>query len=347
MWERLGLASRVGFAYIGTVVGAGFASGQEILRFFTVFGEVGTWGIWLATVLFTWLGTRMMILGSRLQAHSYEELNHHLFGEKLGRWMTALVGIMLFGVTTTMMAGTGALFEEQLGLSFHLGVILTGVFTYLVMLRGMDGVLSVNAWVVPLLFFFILLVAVYAWQHRDWGWAAKWGSSASSSPLGLLSAVNYVALNLVLAQSVLVPLGAKIQNERLIRWGGWMGGIGLGFLLWACHSAMQMHWAEVSELKIPMAFVISMLGMGMKVFFVGMIWAEIFTTLVGNVYGLAAQVSQWAPFRLPTIMASILVLSYLCSLIGFSTLVRVVYPLFGYGGMVLLLMLIFRPLPKT
>jgi hypothetical protein len=33
-----GLGMKCAFAYVGTVVGAGFASGQEILRFFTVYG---------------------------------------------------------------------------------------------------------------------------------------------------------------------------------------------------------------------------------------------------------------------------------------------------------------------
>lgn len=257
--------------------------------------------------------------------------------------MTALIGIMLFGVTTTMMAGTGALFEEQLGLSSHLGAIFTGMFTFFIILRGMDGILSVNAWVVPLLFFFMGLVTIHGWQIQgervvEWIEPDSWG---------FFSAVNYVSLNLVLAQAVLVPLGATIDDERTIRWGGWIGGLGLGGLLWVCHWVMQLHWLDIAELKIPMAYVISQLGLGIKIFFVGMIWAEILTTLVGNVYGLSVQMSQWTPFRLSTLMALILVLSYLFSLFGFSTLVKVVYPIFGYGGMVSLLFFMFRPLPKT
>jgi len=34
---------KVAATYIGTVVGAGFASGQEMLQFFAVFGLKGFW----------------------------------------------------------------------------------------------------------------------------------------------------------------------------------------------------------------------------------------------------------------------------------------------------------------
>ena len=35
-------------AFIGVVVGAGFASGQEAMQFFVAFGKWGLWGIALA-----------------------------------------------------------------------------------------------------------------------------------------------------------------------------------------------------------------------------------------------------------------------------------------------------------
>ena len=34
----------ISFAFIGTVVGAGFASGQEAMLYFSAFGTQGLWG---------------------------------------------------------------------------------------------------------------------------------------------------------------------------------------------------------------------------------------------------------------------------------------------------------------
>ena len=39
-------------AFIGVIVGAGFASGQEVLQYFTSFGILGTLGAIITTALF-------------------------------------------------------------------------------------------------------------------------------------------------------------------------------------------------------------------------------------------------------------------------------------------------------
>lgn len=41
---------QIGAAFIGVIVGAGFASGQEVLQFFTSFGVMGIVGAFIATV---------------------------------------------------------------------------------------------------------------------------------------------------------------------------------------------------------------------------------------------------------------------------------------------------------
>lgn len=46
----------LGFIYIGTLIGAGFASGQEIMSFFTIYGKGGLLGIIVVSVFFFILG---------------------------------------------------------------------------------------------------------------------------------------------------------------------------------------------------------------------------------------------------------------------------------------------------
>ena len=42
---------RVAFAFVGVVVGAGFATGQEIMQYFVAFGINGVWGAVLSAVI--------------------------------------------------------------------------------------------------------------------------------------------------------------------------------------------------------------------------------------------------------------------------------------------------------
>jgi uncharacterized membrane protein YkvI len=84
----------------------------------------------------------------------------------------------------------------------------------------------------------------------------------------------------------------------------------------------------------------------MKYFFLAVMWGEIFTTLIGNVYGLAANLDQWLPFRTKTVTGLIFALGYLCSLVGFPAFINYVYPFFGYCGMLALLLLAVRRYPS-
>ncbi|SDI71827.1 hypothetical protein [Natribacillus halophilus] len=63
---------RVAGAYVGIIVGAGFASGQEIIQFFTSFGMWGIAGAIVTIILFPLLGYQVIKLGERLQVASHK-----------------------------------------------------------------------------------------------------------------------------------------------------------------------------------------------------------------------------------------------------------------------------------
>lgn len=107
---------QIAFTYIGTIVGAGFATGQEILRFFTRYGHWALLTILFSAALFIWLGTKMMIIARKISADSYEDFNRHLFGAKAGTIISLFTMIILIGVNSIMLAGAGAIFKEHLSL---------------------------------------------------------------------------------------------------------------------------------------------------------------------------------------------------------------------------------------
>src|SRR5690606_3417132 len=100
-------ALQIAAIYMGTIVGAGFATGQEILQFFTRFGNWGTYAIMMATFLFIWLGYKVMLLANQIKAKSYEDLNIALFGNKLGFVISMFMLVVLLGVSAVMLAGAG------------------------------------------------------------------------------------------------------------------------------------------------------------------------------------------------------------------------------------------------
>jgi uncharacterized membrane protein YkvI len=41
----------------------------------------------------------------------------------------------------------------------------------------------------------------------------------------------YAALNFAFVQAVMVPLGSEVEDESVLKWGFFWGGVGLGFML--------------------------------------------------------------------------------------------------------------------
>src|SRR5699024_11321159 len=63
----------VAFAFVGVVVGAGFATGQEIFQFFTSNGRYSVLGVIITGLIITIAGVLVLNTGYRLRSHSHTE----------------------------------------------------------------------------------------------------------------------------------------------------------------------------------------------------------------------------------------------------------------------------------
>jgi uncharacterized membrane protein YkvI len=335
---------QVASTYIGTIVGAGFASGQEILQFFTRYGRVGTLTIALTLALFSWLGMKIMLLSHKVNAVSYEDLNRWLFGNRLGNGVSLLTLVMLFGVATVMLAGAGSLFAEQLKWPYQAGLLVTLLLAGLVVARGMDGIMTVNSIVVPIMLTVILIIVMYTVGAPGSG---NWLRLTTDAPQAAVwsAPLLYAAYNLSLAQAVLVPLAGSIRDRDVLVWGGIIGGIGIGALLFAGHFVLSAHMPGVQQFEIPMGHIVEKLSGIIRLLFLFAIFGEIFTTFVANVYGLTLQVCQRTGLPRNVAALSVLVPSYLVSQFGFGKLVSTLYPLFGMVSLAWIAKMMWRRRP--
>jgi uncharacterized membrane protein YkvI len=334
-------AFQISCTYIGTMVGAGFASGQEILQFFTRFGGTAVWTIGLASALFVWIGTKQMLLAHRTGSATYEDLNRLLFGERFGRYVTFLMTAVLFGTVGVMLAGAGSIFSEHLHLPYQLGLIATAGLAYGLLRSGMRGILAINTITVPMMLIFIGITVWVGLQSPN---AGNWLTIPNRiDPLKVwIAPFLYVAMNMCLAQAILVPIGHSVRDSRTIRLAGIMGGLGIGLLLIAAHFALSAQMPGIGRYEIPMAILIHRLGPVVHSLFLIVIYSEIFTTLIADAFGLTHQLGRRLPALEPIMLPAILAIGYAVSLIGFSNLVSTLYPLFGMMSIGWLVMLMLR-----
>lgn len=328
--------------YIGAVIGAGFASGQEIMQFFIIYGSRGLWGIVLATALFSYLGAVVMLLAAQLRSSSYNDIYRKIMGNIPGRLMDCLSLIMLPGGLVVMLAGGGAVFSEHLGLPGLWGTLLVAAVTMFVISRGLQGVVSVNSILVPLKVIVILLICIISLIYTgrlayDWpageifsGYRGGWAWSA----------LLYVSYNMVVPVAVLSSLGKTINPEAGVL-GGLLGGLALGAVAGVVVVTGICFYPAITRYEVPLLYMAGSLGTVVKTGLGALIWLAILTTAIADTHGFASRFAPSHTRKYRIIGIGTVLLAVPVSGFKFSMLVKVLYPLFGYAGLILLFALLF------
>lgn len=324
---------QVAATYVGAVMGAGFASGQEIQQFFARFGYQGLIGVVLSSILFSLLGWGMLDLQNRWKITSYNDFFNRLLGEKLGRWADMLVSILLFVGMIAMISGSGALFHEYFGFTKWVGIFLTGFIIVLALWYRGEGVLWINSVLIPLKFIFCLGIAtasIFFATSRDSGPVILITSPIVSN--WVISAILYVSFNVTLAMVVFASLGREVQKAGA-RLGAVLGGIALGVFAFSIGTSL-LHFPDILGLEIPMVGIAGKLGDWPAFFYVVVLWLAMITAAVGNGFSLISRVVETE--RVSYGKATIILLFMLMPIAGikFSRIVQLIYPMFGYLGFV-------------
>ncbi len=336
---------KVAAAYIGTIVGAGFASGQEVMQFFTFFGPSGILALITAAILFVFFGIIILELGRRLKARSHQEVIRYAGGRWVGSAVDAVITFFLFGALTAMAAGSGAIFAQQFGLPYVAGSLVMVAATVFTVLLGIQGVITAISLVVPFLLVAVLGISIASLASGpvSLSSAARWAGAASPPvPFWPLSAVVYVSYNLVLGVAVLAPMGRLAGNDPdVLRKGALYGGVGLGIGALAINLALLSNPPALSGYEIPMVQIAAGFSPLAQAAYSVVLLAEVYTTAVGSLFGFAARVLNPESPAFRWLVAGSGAAALAAAQLGFSTLVRVLYSAVGYAGLLMLAGLVY------
>lgn len=330
--------------YAGSIIGAGFASGQEILQFFIIHGRRGVLGVILATTLFAYFGALIMHLAVRYQMHNYRQILVLTLGPRVSRIFDLLSLLMLAGGLLVMLSGAGAVASEYLGLSGRTGSITTAFLAAAVLWRGTRGVAETNMLLVPVkagIIIMVCLTAIYLQRENITPAVSSTGLSYSGN--WLFAAILYVSYNLVVPVSVLTSMGREVERLSAVL-GGICGGLVLGLIILLVTITGLLYYPDIAAYQIPLLYIAGQTGRLWTNVLGVLIWLAIFTTAIADAHGFAARLG--APGTARYRLAGLLLLLAALPLAGlpFAQLVKYLYPLFGYLGLFLLAGLFLLPL---
>ncbi|MFD1040380.1 hypothetical protein ACFQ3N_18550 [Virgibacillus byunsanensis] len=336
----------IGSAFMGVIVGAGFASGQEVLQYFTSFGLMGVIGAIVATALFAYAGMMLVWLGSRMKTTSHKEVIYKLSGNILGLIIDYILIFTLFGVGVVMIAGAGSNLNLQFDLSFTTGSILMTILVLLVGMLRVDKVVNIIGSITPFLILFVLIISVYSFLTAD-GSLTDLDSIAreqqTTLPNWFISGINYVSFNIAVGASMALVMGGAVADRKTAALGGLAGGFGIGILIILSNLAIFSKVEQVGGSEMPMLAIVNNISPVMGTIMSIVIFTMIFNTALSMFFSFTARFAEVGTSKFKIFYTITLLVGFAVSFVGFTELVAYFYPLIGYLGLVLIAVLITAP----
>lgn len=334
---------KIGSAFIGIIVGAGFASGQEILQYFTSFGIPGIFAAILATALFAYMGMSLTRIGSRLQTTSHKDALYTIGGRAGGIIMDIIIILTLFGVGVVMIAGAGSIFSQQFGLPAVYGNTVMALLVMGTIMLNIQRVIGIIGSITPFLVLTVIGLAVYSLVTMDSTFAeldpiAKSADSALSN--WFYSAVNYVSFNIAVGASMAIVMGGAEKDEKIAARGGLIGGLGLGILIILNHLAIFSAVDRVGESEMPILQIANNITPILGFFVSLILFAMIYNTAVSMLFSFTARFAELNTVRFRITVVAVVGLAYSLSFRGFTDLVSEFYPVIGLLGLFLVITLV-------
>lgn len=329
----------VAFAYVGVIIGAGLASGQDLLQYFLSFGSIGFVGIVGVGLLNVLFGGIALQLGSYYRSDNHDEVFERIAHPALRRVIDVVLVFSGFAMGFVMLAGAGANLEQQFGMPAWAGSALCAVLVVLTAFLDFDRIMKVIGVFTPMIVLAITVLTVYALARPHPG-LAELDAIASRVPPALpnlwLSTINYFALCVVGGIAMAFVLGGSVLRIGEARRAGRVGGIIIALVVGADALALYLNLDRVWDVNVPALEIARSIHPAFAFAYTLIIFALIYNTVFSLFYSTARRFSGGSTTRMRLVLVGVVALGYAASFMGFKKLVGAMYPIIGYLGIALL-----------
>ena len=333
----------IALAYVGVMIGAGVSSGQDLLQYFVSFGVWGLIGVIVLGVLHVGFGRLMIALGSydRSDDHSVvlAEISHPVIYRILD--IALIITCFIFGFVMT--AGAGANLNQQFGMPFWVGAFLCTALTIVVSFLDFKKIIGVIGVFTPMILIMIALIFMTNVLGRHWDFAEMNRISQtiqSPFPRVWMSVVNYFAVCVMSAIAMAFVMGGSIfkinEAEKSGAWGGFMVGV----IFFITTLILFANSDKVVKSDVPMLAIAKEVNPIFATLYAFVIFGLIFNTVFSLYYALGKRFAAGSEKRFKFFVTAFSLSGFLVSFMGFRQLVAVMYPIIGYMGLLMLVVLV-------
>lgn len=331
-------AVKIGFAYVGIVVGAGFSTGQEVMQFFSPYGLWSYIGVILSGLILGFIGRQVAKIGTAFDAQNHESTLDYLFGNKFSKIVDYLLIFFLFGISVTMIAGAGSTFEESFGVPTWLGALIMVIVIYITLLMDFNKIVRALGVVTPFLIILVVIIAAYYLFNGSISFGEVNDSVPDASLVkGILYGINYGGLAFAVGFSTIVAIGGDASRRRVSGAGALFGGIVYMILLALINFALQSEFTKIEDASIPMLTLANDIHPWIGLVLSIIMLAVMYNTILGLMYSFAARFTEPYSKKYHIFIVVMVIVAFALSFVGFAGLINFLYPIMGVVGLVVVI----------
>lgn len=333
MKKAAGIAS----VYIAAIIGAGFASGQEILTFFSSFGRRGIVGILISGILFGLVAALVLVRCHISKTNSFDAYISSISGKNIAFICNTISTLFMLGGFFIMAAGSGALMQQQLNINKIWGVLLMLFLCAMVFTFDIKGIIALSSLLTPIMIAGIILLSMLAFAFRQVGVFAPLNQVKGAY---ILSGFIYASYNLICGVGILSSLGKEVPNKKTAITAAVISAFVLtatAIFMWA---AIKLYMSKIILGEVPMYTLALRQGKITAIIYGTVLYMAMLTTALSNGYCVLGIVLNNTKIKKWAAILMLCLLSLPISLFKFSDMVKNVYTTFGFAGFIIIFLVL-------
>ena len=323
--------------YIGTIMGAGFASGRECWQFFGVFGNMGYYGAAIFTIGFILVSLMLTYIARSKNTNQLGKLISPFNNRIIDAIPGNILALSFFADLIVMSAAGGSLLNQQFGLHKAIGGLLIVVLALITVLGDYDRISSVFKYLVPVLFTSaVVMIILIIRADYDQSGTTEFEPGAMS-PNWLASALVFISYNGMGLPAIIGNSAPVAKSRKHAYIGAIVGSLCLGGLTIALMKALTSDMAFTDSCDLPLLGYSIRLSPVLNAVYAIILFGSIYSTGSSLYCGFTTVFPETERKKYVTAIGALL--GFGLGLTGFKNLIEYLYPIQGYIGYTFIIMI--------
>lgn len=316
---------------IGTMIGAGFASGKEVYIFFAQYKLAGLVGAIISALM-----TAIIVYMTIKIAKHYQIKSNNQFVEQISQnkavasTVKKIINTFLLASFWIMCAGLCSFFKQEFNIPIIITAIISGTLIYLILMKNIEGIVKLNSVIVPIMIIAIIVIGIKNSSCVDIV------SQNKTAIIPIIKAILYTSYNSIILIPIIVSISGNIKNEKSTKTISIISSTIILILLLLIYQMLISSKTDISKTEMPILTTLSS-KVDITMYGISIITA-IITSVISAGYGALENIKSKKAYKASVL--AICMLEIPIAYIGFGNLVTVLYPVFGAIGILQIILIV-------